>query len=195
MWALLVPTFHAQPWGSLSTPGYLTASSNFIPNPISPLTPSLLFSSFLGNSLLVIKKKTTTVLAIQQWETISRTFRTPLLSDICSLTLTFLGQFLAPPKLSDQRGLEFPVGVGDVLCTFWKEKPFSNLQIKLCEQLSADELSRISYLQKCNKYVQTSPFWLQSNFLFIQIIPKLSFQLPITNLLLLWRVLSLPLEE
>lgn len=84
-----------------------------------------------------------------------------LLDNICSLTLTILGQFLAPLKSSEQRGLEFPVGVGDVLCEgiiFWREKLCSNLQIKLCEQLSADELSRISYLQQCNKYVQTSPF-------------------------------------
>ena len=47
-----------------------------------------------------------------------------------ALTLTFLGQFLAPPKLSDQRGLEFPVGVGALLCeaiVFWREKPCSNL--------------------------------------------------------------------
>lgn len=60
---------------------------------------------------------------------------------------------MALPKLSDQRRLEFPVGVGDVLCEgiiFWKEKPCSNLQIKLCEQLSVDELSRISYFRTRN---------------------------------------------
>jgi hypothetical protein len=50
--------------------------------------------------------------------------------------------------MSNQKGLEFPVRVGDAHfegITFWREKHCNILQIKLCEQLFADELSRISH--------------------------------------------------